>query len=128
MRHCNSEELTVENYSKTRPVTYFFWLLPLCLWHVFLPAKAAGFPETGWSCWLLGQSTSAGIRAWGSFIQLSALPCAFCSLCYYNSLPDCTQPAGSAWLLLAEKACQCNQNSGSKVERNVLPSSGSQES
>lgn len=28
----------------------FFWLPPVCPWHVFLPAKAAGFPETGWSC------------------------------------------------------------------------------
>ena len=51
--HCNSEELTVENYSKTRPATHFFWLPPVCPWHVFLPAEAAGFLETGWSCWLL---------------------------------------------------------------------------
>lgn len=113
----------VENYRKSRPTTYFSWLLPVCPWHVFLPAEAAGFPETGWSCWSLRLSHFCG--HWSSkrvLYSCQALPFVFCcSVCYYNSLPDCTNPAGSAWIAAGWKGLLLHSyKHSSKVERSVL--------
>lgn len=127
MSHSNSEALTVEEFSKTRSATHFFWLPPVCPWHVFLPAEAAGFPETGWSCWLLRPVHFCG--DWGLegvLYSHSVLPCAYCAVCYYNSLPDCAEPAGSAWIAAGQKGLLVkSEKHSSEVERNILPSSGS---
>lgn len=42
----------------SQPATYSFWLLQVCPWHVSLPAKVAGFPETDWSSCLLDFNVS----------------------------------------------------------------------
>lgn len=45
-----------------------------------------------------------GLELGGGFIRLagSSLGC-FCSVCCYNSLPDCTKPAGSARIAAGQK-------------------------
>lgn len=128
MSYCNSKGLALEKYSKTRPTTYFFWLPPVCPWHVFLPAKAAGFPETGWSCCLLGLMNFCGDwSSEGVLYSCQALPCVFCSVCYCNKLPDCTNLAGYAWIAAGHTGLGVqSEKHSSEAEGNVLLSSGSQ--
>lgn len=117
MSHCISEELTVEKDSKNRPDAYFFWLPPACPWHVFLPAEAAGFPETGWSCWLLGLVPFCGDwSSEGALYSCQTLPC----VCWLLQQPSRLHQTS----LLCPDCCWAQRAAGGTREMQWLGSQG----
>lgn len=122
MSRCISEELTVEKDSKNRPDAYFFWLPPACPWHVFLPAEAAGFPETGWSCWLLGLVPFCGDwSSEGALYSCQTLPCVFGLSVITTAFQIAPNQPALSGLLLGTKGCWWNQRNAVAGLTGTLP-------